>query len=181
MILYTRIIIGLVLVLLCSSSVSAEEITIVGTGSGPPILKAIAREFMLQYPEVKIHVPRSIGSGGGIKAVGNDEFKLARVARKIKENEKRYGLTYIPVAKMPIVFYANSNVMVRNLSTAQILKIFRGDIFNWQQVGGQDARIRVVRRQDGDSSLSVLQKLFPGFQDIEFTPAAKTTYSDPIH
>jgi len=31
----------------------------------------------------------------------------------------------------------------------------------------------VVRREDGDSSLSVLKKTFPGFGDIEITPKSK--------
>jgi phosphate transport system substrate-binding protein len=124
-------------------------------------------------------VPRSIGSGGGIKAVGHDEYPLARVAREIKPNEQHYNLTYTPLARMPIVFYVNPSVATKNLTTAQVCDIYSGKIFNWRQVGGHNARIKVVRRQEGDSSLSVLLESFPNFKDITITELSKTTYSDP--
>jgi len=168
----------LVLFVLVSFSVHAEIITIVGTGSGPLILKEIAKVFSQNNPGTHIVVPRSIGSGGGIKAVGKDEFLLARVARKIKPAEEHYHLVYTPIALVPIVFYTNPSVQVTNLTTEQVCDIYSGKIFTWQQVGGHHARIRVVVRQEGDSSLNVLLKSFPGFKDISITKLAKTTFSD---
>lgn len=159
--------------------VKAEEITIVGTGSGPLILKEIGKAFRQQNPDITINVPRSIGSGGGIKAVGNDEYLIGRVARGIKDNEKHYNLTYLPIARVPIVFYVNPNVPVDNLTNEQIIGIYSGKIFDWREVGGHNARIKVVRRQEGDSSLSVLLQSFPHFKDSPITEFSKTTYSDP--
>jgi phosphate transport system substrate-binding protein len=161
------------------SAALAEEITIVGTGSGTAILKAIGEAFSQQNPGITITVPESIGSGGGIKAVGRDEYLLGRVSRGIKESEKPYGLTYVSYAKMPIVFFVNKNVTAKNLSTQQVVDIYSGKITNWKDVGGNDAGIRVVTREEGDSSLEVLLELFPGFKDITITSKAKTTFSDP--
>ena len=169
----------LVQFVLCAFSAHAEVITIVGTGSGPSILKEIGKAFNKQNPRIDIVVPRSIGSGGGIKAVGKDEYLLARVAREIKPNEKKYNLVYTPIARVPIVFYTNPSVQVKNLSHEQICKIYSGKIFNWQQVGGHKARIRMITRQEGDSSLSVLLKSFPGFKETSVSTLAKTTFSDP--
>lgn len=161
------------------SSALSEELTIVGTGSGTTILKAIGEAFSQRNPEITISVPKSIGSGGGIKAVGRDEYLLGRVAREIKEKEKPYGLTYIPYAKIPIVFFVHKSINVQNLSTQQILDIYSGKITNWKSVGGNDAKIRVVTREEGDSSLGVLLNLFPGFKDLTVTSKAKMTFSDP--
>jgi phosphate transport system substrate-binding protein len=161
------------------SVVSAEEITIVGTGAGVVILKALGDAFSRENPGVIITIPESIGTGGGIKAVGRDEYLLGRVARDIQEKEKPYGLTYVPYAKEPIVFFTNKSVTVKDLSTQQILDIYSGKLSNWKEVGGSDGNIRVVRRQEGDSSLDTLLKLFPGFKDITVTAKAKTTFSDP--
>jgi len=160
-------------------SVSAEEITIVGTGSGTAILKAVGEAFQKTTPGVTIVVPESIGSGGGIKAVGKDEYMLGRVARDIKENEQEYGLTMVPLAKIPIVFFVNTSVTVKELSIQQVLDIYSGKITNWSEVGGHDARIRVITREEGDSSLEVLDSFFPGFKDITITPKSKMTFSDP--
>ena len=173
----------IILTILCLigvvSGVSAEEITIVGTGSGTTILEAVGNAFSHQNPGITISVPPSIGSGGGIKAVGRDENLLGRVAREIQEKEEPYGLTYVAYAKEPIVFYVNKSVTVKDLSAQQILDIYSGKISNWKEVSGEDAGIRVVTREEGDSSLSVLLDLFPGFQDITITSRAKTTFSDP--
>jgi phosphate transport system substrate-binding protein len=159
--------------------VNAEEITIVGTGSGPSILKEIGKAFSRQHPEISIIVPRSIGSGGGIKAVGSDEYLLGRVAREIRSDEEHSNLTYMPIARLPIAFYTNPSVGIHNLTNEQVCGIYCGRIYNWQEVGGHTARIRVIRRQDGDSSLNVLLQSFPNFKDITITEFSKTTYSDP--
>jgi phosphate transport system substrate-binding protein len=165
--------------LVFSGSVIAEEIMIVGTGSGMQVLRAVGEAFCKDNPGVSVIVPDSIGSGGGIKAVGNDKNKIGRVAREIKDKEKHYGLSYVPIVKMPIVIYVNKGVGIKNLSTKQVCDIYSGKIRNWKDVGGKDAKIKVIRREDGDSSLKVLQAKFPGFSDITLTPKSKTTYSDP--
>ena len=61
-----------------------------------------------------------------------------------------------------------------SLTAEQVCAIFSGEITNWQEVGGKDMKIRVVRREEGDSSLSVLTKTFPGFKDIVITDKSKT-------
>ena len=175
-----RTLIGTVLsMFVAMSSVAAEEITIVGTGSGVAILGAIGEAFSQANPDVKIILPESIGTGGGIKAVGRDEFLLGRVARELQEKEQPYGLTYVAYAKSPVVFFVNKSVSVTNLTAQQVLDIYSGTVTNWKEVGGNDANIRVVQRQEGDSSLDVLLAAFPGFKELVVTEKAKTTFSDP--
>ncbi len=164
---------------LLSIPVMAEEIQIVGTGAGTEIIDDLGKAFGKDNPGVTITAPKSIGSGGGIKAVGTDAAKLGRVGRGIKDNEKSYGLTYLPVAKLPIVIMTHKGVGVKNLTPQQICDIFSGKVTNWKEVGGKEAVIRVVRREDGDSSLEVLQKTLPGFKAIAITTKSKTTLSDP--
>ncbi len=173
-----NIIAAMVAVIVFSGPAMAENITIVGTGSGMSVLKAVGDAFNKINPNITIDVPDSIGSGGGIKAVGNDKNIIGRVARPIKEKEKHYDLTYMPVAKMPIVFFANKSAGVTDLSPQQACSIYSGEITNWQDVGGNDGKIRVIRREDGDSSLSVLLKTFPGFSDTTITSRSKTTFND---
>lgn len=163
----------------CVSVASASELVIVGTGSGVAILKALGDAFTQANPEITITIPESIGSGGGIKAVGRDEFLLGRVAREPQEKEKPYGLTYVAFAKELVAFFTNKSVTVNNLTTQHIVDIYSGKVTNWKEVGGSDANIRVVRRQEGDSSMDVLLKLLPGFKDITITEKAKTAFSDP--
>ncbi len=169
----------MILLLTCNLGI-AEEITIVGTGSGMSLLKSLGEAFTAKNPDVRIIVPDSIGSGGGIKAVGNDENVLGRVGRMIKEKEKSLGLTYLPIFKMPIVFFVNKKVGIKDLSTEQICGMYSGKIEKWSDVGGPTGnKIRLIRREDGDSSLQVLQDSFPGFKAITISEKSKTTYKDP--
>lgn len=158
---------------------ASEELTIVGTGSGTSILKAIGKAFTKQNPEVSVIVPKSIGSSGGIKAVGNDKYILGRVARDIKDKEKRYGLKHVPFAKMPIVIYVNNSVPISDITPGQVCRIYDGTTRKWEEISKGKGKIRVIRREDGDSSLSILIKALPGFKDITLTPRSKTTFSDP--
>jgi phosphate transport system substrate-binding protein len=157
----------------------AEEISIVGTGDGVTVLKAMGEAFSQNNPGVTIDVPKSIGSGGAIKTVGADKNVIGRVARNIKDKEKPYGLSYVPFAKIPTVFIVNKSVPIQNLSAKQVCGIYSGQITNWKEVGGNDARIKVVRREDGDSSLGVLLDSFPGFKEITITEKSKTAFSTP--
>ncbi|MCP4401379.1 MAG: phosphate ABC transporter substrate-binding protein [bacterium] len=173
----SRIIVIMACALGVGSFVWAEELTIVGTGNGMEILKAIGEAFNQLNPETTIQVPPSIDSGGGIKAVGRDEYLLGRVAREIKDKEKPYGLTYVPFVKIPTVFVVNTTVNVRDLSPQQVLDIYSGKITNWKEVGGDDKKIKVITREEGSSALKVLRNTFPGFRDITVTSRSKTTVS----
>lgn len=168
-----------VIATLSASMLSAAELTIVGTGDGVEVLKAIGDEFAKRHPGHAINIPSSIGSGGAIKAVGNGEQVIGRVARGIKEKEKHYGLDYRAFAKVPVVFFVHPDVDVSNLTAQQVLDIYSGKLTNWNELGGDDEKIRVVRREDDDSSLSALRETFPGFGDITLTDKSKTTFSTP--
>jgi phosphate transport system substrate-binding protein len=162
-----------------SSPGIAEEIAIVGSGVGTTVIEALGAAFNQNNPEVTITVPPSIGSGGGIKAVGTDKNIVGRVARPPKESEQGYGLTYVLVAKIPVVFFVHTGVSITDISTQQILDIYSGKMTNWEEAGGNNLRIRVVVRQESSSSFKLLLESFPGFKDITITPKSKTTYSTP--
>lgn len=158
---------------------AAETLEVVGTGDGVKILAALGRAFTEANPGVTVAVPPSIGSSGGIKAVGTGRNIVGRVARPIKDKEKPYGLEYLPFARIPVVFFVNPGVSVRGLTAGQVSGIFAGQLTDWNQVSAESDRMRVVRREDGDSSLSTLRKSFPGFGSLVFTEHAKTATSTP--
>ncbi|NQV85423.1 MAG: hypothetical protein HQ494_16550 [Rhodospirillales bacterium] len=78
----------------------SETMNIVGTGDGIVILETLGAAFKQAHPQHTVYVPESIGSSGGIKAVGNDKSLIGRVARKIKNKEKSYGLVYHPMSNV---------------------------------------------------------------------------------
>ncbi len=157
---------------------ASEELTIVGTGSGMSILKAVGEAFTKQNPGISVIVPKSAGSGGGIKAVGNDEYILGRVARDIKGNEKRYGLKHMTFAKMAIVIFVNNSVPISDITPEQVCRIYDGTTRKWEEISNGKGKIRVIRREDRNSYRVILQNSLPGFKDITLTRRSKTTITD---
>jgi len=156
----------------------AEEINLVGTENGEPIFKSLGDAFSKLNPNVRVNIPESIDSGGGIKAVSDDRALIARVSRGFNENEKGYGLSYIPFAKTKIVFFVHRDSGVKDLSSQQICDIYSGKTANWKSLGGKDQKIRVVTREEGDSSTEIVEDHLPGFKDIEITSFSKTVLNE---
>ena len=156
------------------ASVHAGDLSVVGTGDGIDLLRALGAAYTADHPETNVIVPPSIGSGGGVAAVGSDKEVLARIARPLSDSEKEAGLVATPVFRLPSAFFVHRSAGVSSLTSAQLADIYRGKITNWREVGGADVRIKVVRREDQDSTLLVLRQSMPGWKDLAITEKSKT-------
>jgi phosphate transport system substrate-binding protein len=158
---------------------SVPKIIVGGTGDSQELMRALAKVLMEKLGSGIIEVPDSIGSKGGIRAVANGEIDLARVARPLKEDEKKPGLTYRLFAKSPVVFVVHPSAAdINNITTEQLIGIYSGEIRDWSQLGIQAGKIYPITRESGDSSLLVLNEKLPAFTEIK-TPVAKVIYSTP--
>ena len=150
------------------------HLEIVGTGDGIDILQALAKEFTAQEKLAFVEIPPSIGSGGGIAAVGAGKATLGRVARRLSPAESATGIIYKPFAKLPSAFFVNPSAGVSSLTSKQLVAVYSGEVTNWKELGGPDMRIRVVRREDADSTLTGLRAAMPGWKDLVLTEKSKT-------
>ena len=114
------------------------------------------------------YLPPSIHSNGGIRAVIQNDAIVGRIARPLKEDEQEFGLRVIPIFLQPRVFFAHPSAKVKSLTADQLIGIFSGAIKNWSEVGGPDLRVRVVRREEADSSLAVFRNTLPGWKELQF-------------
>jgi phosphate transport system substrate-binding protein len=155
----------------------SEEIAIVGTGDGIDILRELTSSYNSAAAEVQFTVPPSVGSGGGIAAVGSGTAVLGRIARGLTEAELTRGIVPTLIARMPSAIFVNRSAGITGLTAAQLRDIYAGKITNWQDVGGADQRIKVVRREEADSTLVVLRGSMPGWRDLEITERSKLATS----
>ena len=58
-----------------------------------------------------------------------------------------------------LIFVVNENNPVDNLTTQQIQDIYAGKITNWKEVGGEDAPIVAIQRNEGAGSQALIKKL----------------------
>ncbi len=152
----------------------AGDLSVVGTGDGIDLLRAVGAAYSADHPGTNVIVPPSIGSGGGIAAVNSDKEVLARVARPLSDSEKDAGLVATPVFRLPSAFFVHRGAGVSGLTNKQLADVYAGRVTNWKEVGGADMRIRVVRREDQDSTLLVLRQSMPGWKDLAITEKSKT-------
>lgn len=152
---------------------AGATLKVVGTGDGLEMLRAVAALYLAETGE-EVMLPASIGSGGGIAAVAAGTEQLARVARPLKDTEKEAGLVAVPLASLRSAFMVHPNVGVGELTAEQVTAIYAGTITDWSEVGGPPMKIRVVRREDADSTLQGLRNGMPGWKDLVITDRSKT-------
>jgi phosphate transport system substrate-binding protein len=174
---------GLCLVGMNAAGAETRKIDIVGTGDGIDVLRAVAASFMQQEKTAtQIEISPSIGSGGGIAAVGSGKAILGRVARRLTDAEIASGIVYKPIARLPSAFIVHPSCGVKAVTSDQLVAIYSGRLTNWKEIGGADLRIRVVRREDQDSTLTILRASMPGWNDLVITDKSKmaTTTQEAI-
>ncbi len=156
------------------SAAFADELSVVGTGDGIDVLRVLGASYMAEHPKTSVTIPPSIGSGGGLAAVGSDREVLARVARPLSDAERADGLISAPFLRLPSAIFVNPSAGITELSSGRLADIYAGRVTNWRDVGGANQRIKVVRREDNDSTLLVLRQSMPGWRDLVLTEKSKT-------
>ena len=92
----------------------------------------------------------------------------------MKESEIALGMVATHIFELRSAFFAHRSAGVAALTTQQVADIYAGKIVNWRDVGGADLRIRVVRREEADSTIGVLRQTMPGWKDLVITEKSKT-------
>jgi len=122
-----------------------------GSTSVQPLSEELAAVFMDENPGISVEVQGG-GSGQGIKAVQEKIADIGALSREIKEEEKSSVTQEFVIAKDGVAVIVNPETKVDNLTIEQIKNIYTGQITNWKEVGGDDAPIVVVSREEGSGT-----------------------------
>ncbi|MDZ4824523.1 MAG: PstS family phosphate ABC transporter substrate-binding protein [Flavobacteriales bacterium] len=120
------------------------SVSIDGSSTVYPITEAVATEFMVVNPDVKVTVGES-GTGGGFKKFGRGEIDINDASRPIKSSEdsaaKAEGISYIElkVAFDGLTIVVNpKNTWCRDITTDELKKLWepaaQGVITKWNQI-----------------------------------------------
>ena len=112
----------------------------------PELEKLLNRDIELYGKDSAL----GLGCNAGIKnAMQNaeDHETFGFVCCTLAEREIREkGLQVHPLAREPILILVNRDNPVENLSLEQARALFRGEIRNWAEVGGEDRPVVVITR-----------------------------------
>jgi phosphate/phosphite/phosphonate ABC transporter binding protein len=141
---------------------SRETITIAGSASPGPIVKALVQAYLQEHPHDKIQFLPDVHSAGGILGVADGTLDMGVVSRALTREEDRYGLLRYPFALDMVVFATHPRVQVVELSTREVVDIYSGRISNWKELGGPDQPIVVLDRPEHSSAKQALRQSLLG-------------------
>lgn len=142
-----------------SSTGSALEGQLLLTGSSTtaPLMSQIAKRYQLLHPNIKIRIELG-GAMRGINDARNGAADIGMVSRLVTDED--YDVKGFPVARDGAGFIVHKSNPVTSLTSSQISDIFRGRIKNWSKVGGADAPIRVIKREEGRGTVALFMHHF---------------------
>ena len=157
-------------------------VVITGSTSVEKILNDMKDEFTAQNPNVTIEYTGS-GSSAGIKDTKAKTNNIGASSREIKDDEKDADLKQEVFAYDGIAVIVNpANEAVKNITTEQLADIYSGKITNWKEVGGDDAEIFVVSREESSGTRSAFEELIALEDAGGLTGAASVSEGNgPVH
>ncbi|MCL2801991.1 MAG: phosphate ABC transporter substrate-binding protein [Treponema sp.] len=132
-----------------------------GSTSVTPLMEMFAAEYANTRPNVRVNI-NGTGSGDGITNAGS-VYQIGMSSRELTPAEQGRGLRVEIVAIDGIAVIVNRQNSVSNLTVEQIRGIYTGEITNWNRVGGRNARIAVVSREEGSGTRGAFEEI-AGFQ-----------------
>jgi phosphate transport system substrate-binding protein len=143
---------------------AVDKIVVKGSDTLVILAQKWAEVYMKSNPNVAIQVTGG-GSGVGISALINGATDICNSSRKMKNTEKdklkaRYNTLGVEVAcaKDGITIYLHPSNKVKELSIKQLSGIFKGEIKNWKEVGGDDADIKLYGRENSSGTYVFFQE-----------------------
>ena len=132
---------------------AAEDgnVSLDGSTSMEKVIGSLGESFTNSNPGTS-YTYNPTGSGSGIKAVSEGTCDIGLSSRNLKDDEKASGLTGTVLALDGIAVIVNPNNPVSDLSVEQIASIYKGEITNWKDVGGNDAEIVLIGREAGSGT-----------------------------
>jgi len=166
------VIIAIVAILLAASLVSGcsssmTGIIIAGSTSVQPYAEVLAEHYALLHPKSEIDVQGG-GSSAGITAAMSGTADIGMSSRDLKGDELE--LWSVEIAKDGLAIIINPSNVVENLTLEQIHDIYTAKISDWSELGGHEAKIHIIAREEGSGTRSAFESLVMG--DERITPKA---------
>ncbi len=142
-----------------SSSQASGKLTVGGSTALQPLATAAAEQFQNDNPNAVINVQGG-GSGTGLTQVAAGAFDIGMSDKfaEAQDGIDAKALVDHQVAVVGMAAVVNPDTGITNISKADLIKVFTGQVTNWKDVGGKDQKIVLVNRPDGSGTLATFQQ-----------------------
>lgn len=145
-------------VFLCSCSpTEKQKIVITGSSTIAPLISEIGKKFENRYPQIRVDVQTG-GSSRGVNDVRKSLSNIGMVSRSQQSGEE--DLRWFAIALDGICMIVHQENPLHHLTEENIRALYRGEIKNWKELGGQDAPITLVHKAEGRSTLELFLQYF---------------------
>lgn len=141
----------------CNKSPSTRFV-LTGSSTCQPVLQEVTARLEQQTPGLRFQVETG-GSGRGIADAKAGKAQVGMSSRDLSP-EERQGLTVVPFARDGVTVVANAARDLKAITSEQVKAIYTGKITNWNELGGPDARIKVLNKAEGRATLEVFLAAF---------------------
>lgn len=129
-----------------------------GSTSMEKLCEAMSESFMEANPGVTVTVEYT-GSGAGLEALAAGSIDIGNASRKLKDTEKENGSVENIVAIDGIAVIAEKSNTVTDISAEDLAKVYKGEVSNWKELGGDDQPIVVIGREAGSGTRDAFEEL----------------------
>ena len=196
---FTRVLAAVLGTIVCASSAlltscssgDAKTVSTDGSTSMEKVVGALGEAFEAENSGTTFTY-NPTGSGSGITAVLEGRCDIGLSSRALKDDEKAQGLTETVLAYDGIAIIVNPENTVEVLTVDRIASIYKGEITNWSEVGGEDAEIAVFGRDSAsgqkdaplqtlEAALRLMQSYSPSMFVAMFQKATDPDAQQVIH
>jgi len=117
-----------------------------GSPSMVALSQELAQHFQQRFQNAAVALA-SQGSDQAFQALQAGDIDLVALGRPLTDAEKEAGLTAVTINREKIaIIVSPDNPFQGSLTFRQFAQIFRGEITNWSQLGGDDRPLRFIDR-----------------------------------
>ena len=133
-------------------------ISLAGSTSMEKLCEAMSESFMETYPEVTVTVEYT-GSGAGLESLASGSVDIGNSSRHLKDEEVAGGAVENVVAIDGIAVIVDPANSVSDIPADKLAAIYKGEITNWSELGGNDEAIVVIGRESGSGTRDAFEEL----------------------
>ncbi len=128
-----------------------------GTGAALESMAQVAAAYQKKYPGVRVIIPPSLGSTGGIQAVLAGTLDMGLSSRPLTEAEVRQGAVAVEYGRSPLLLVTSIQGAGVNFTLHQLAELYAGKKKSYPD----GTPIRVILRPDVEIDLHLVRGLSP--------------------
>ncbi|MDZ8185064.1 MAG: DUF4912 domain-containing protein [Nostoc sp. ChiSLP02] len=153
---------------------NGTTIRIDGSSSLTAINQSLKDSFEKQFSGTKVEFTAN-GTEQALRDLLDGKIDIVAIGRGLTPAEKALGLEQVRLRREKIAIVVGAdNPFKGSLTSRQFARIFRGQIKNWSQLGGPDAKIRVIDRPETSDTRDTFRD-YPAFKTAKFATGSTAT------